>query len=505
MAGGGKWKKPESIKGERVRASVERGPKKGAGPGGVQWYWRIRERGTVGKQLWSGWATVANARIRLNGLEGNAIISAPSPKKSNNNPASKASKQESRMLKVAIVSNVDHAKSVTRKLKELGHMGFNFPEVSGPIPSSMDVIICRIKSTSHLAYNICNEEKRRGVRPVIFENGVSKAVQAIKDIASGSWVEPSLAPDPDVEATPGEEGTEQSDRQRRRTACRDAIVEIIDKGGLFSPILCHRSPSQARDALESVPWDRKHRVKRGAVYVAFNDLHSLKEGTIEAQYEALQADGKYHADQVWWAEEAAIGSLSLLTRTPLTDRQRRAFTEGMTRPGRTYLTEKPEELTGVESLPEAEPVELPEEIEEPEVMDDGIQVSHEPPEEVEAEPEVVVAPPVEVATDESEADEGDSGNPEQAEKDLRDLLLLLREQMEKMELKSLDEAALHEAGLRGSVHLALVHLSSPVGVGCGSEAALLQSRVLDRVTCPECQASEAWAFAEFYAAQGDDA
>jgi hypothetical protein len=407
-----------------------------------------------------------------------------------------------KVLKIAIVSKTDHAKSVTKRLKALGHMGFNFPNVSGPIPSSMDVIICRTKSTSHGAYDICNEAKRQG-RTVVFENGVSKAVVAVKAIAAGTWVEPSLVSDTTAE-TPeisSEEDDVLSDRQRRRSACQESIVEIIAKGGVFFPLLCRRSPSQARDALEGIPWSRKHGVKRRAVYAAFNELKKLKEPTIEAQYEELRSEQSHHEGQLWWTETSATGSFTFLSRVALTEPQREAFAAALTRPGRTYLTEEPEELTSVEALPDAEPVELPPEPEEPEVMDDGIQVSHEPPAEVEVESEVVVAPPVEVATDANESDDEDLSA--QAEKDMSDLLFLLREQLEKMELTSVPESFLNGAGLRGSVQLALIHLATPKGgVGCGSKSVLLSSRVdLARVTCPECRTSEAFTYAAFYAAK----
>jgi hypothetical protein len=491
MAGGEKWKKPESIKGEHVRASVQRGPKKGSG-GPVQWYWRIRERGKTGAQLWGGWATVDEVRVRMTQYHDYVR---------KNDKGHTPNKQESKMLKVAIVSKTDHAKSVTKRLKELGHMGFNFPDVSGPIPSSMDVIICRVKSTSHGAYDICNEAKRQG-RIVVFENGVSKTIEAVKAIADGTWVEPSLVPDTAAE-TPSEEAEVLSDKQRRRSASRESILEIIDKGGIFSPLLCRRSPSQARDALEGVPWSRKHGVKRSAVYAAFNELKKLKESTIEAQYEELRSEQSHHEGQLWWAEEAATGSITFLSRVAITESQRGSFADALTRPGRTYGTEEPEELTSVAVLPDAEPVELPTEPEEPEVMDDGIQVSHEPPVEIEVEAEVVAAPPVEVATDETEVGGDDEDLGAQAEKDMRDLLFLLREQLEKMELTSVPESSLNEAGLRGSVQLALTHLASPIGgVGCGSKSALLSSRVdLARVTCPKCRTSEAFTYAAFYAAK----
>jgi len=430
-------------------------------------------------------------------------------------------KQEKKMLKVAIVSSREHAQSLADRIKREGHVGFNFPDVSGPIPSSMDVIVCRTRSISHAAYDVCVAEKRAGYRPVVFENGVSKAAEAVSAIAAGTWEEPSLAVL--TEETSEDVETELKEalsaRQHRRSACQNDILEIIEKGGLFFPLLVQRSPSQARDALESVSRPRKKRVVRGRVYEAFSRLQKYKEATVEQQFEAVL--GAYPTSTLWWKEDSATGSVDILLRESLTDKQLGELATGLTRKGRVYLTpmgsrrvalpvtEEPPQLVQTEQVEvvEAEVVEAEEEsvneavpvvvpvvpVVVPVVVEAALLYEEE-------EVAVEVAPVEVVGEDEPEqgGDDSTDGIDLMAEKDLRDLLGLLREQMEKMSMRSIETVLLTNAGLRGTVELATIHMSSRSGSACGSDTALLKTRDLETVTCAACKDSEAFALLSWW-------
>jgi hypothetical protein len=408
------------------------------------------------------------------------------------------------MLKVAIVSNIDHAKSVTKALKEEGHLGFNFPDVSGAIPSSMDVIICRTKSISHTAYNICNEERRKGLRPVIFENGVARAVESVRAIANGTWVEPTTG-DSSEEDEEGEldPSTEESEKQVSRRRCRESIEEIITKGGLFLLPLIRRSPSQARDALECVTYHKKDRVIRTAVYDAFSELQNFKEATIEEQFEEVCVEKSYVEAKLWWQEEngvTAVGVETVLLRAPLSSGQLQELAEGLTRPGRDYLTTEPEGMVvEAEEQEEAVPVEVPDLTEEvPLIVEEPIveeEVEPEPEPEPEPlppapEPKSVVEPPVKT----------ELRHMLDPEKELSDLLSMLRLQMEEMGVFSLDSAQLSAAGLSGSLEVAIIHLPVPGGVGCRLTQWGRSSANLQKVTCPSCRESEQFKLLTWWAA-----
>jgi len=394
-----------------------------------------------------------------------------------------AAATKKKALKIAIVSNTDHAKSLTQALRAEGHIGFNFPDISGEVPSSMDVIVCRTKSISHRAYGVCIEERRKGVRPVVFENGVTRAVEAIRAIAEGTWIAPSLATDEDDASS---RSWADGNRPGRLTGL-EVIEEVIDKGGLFFTELIRRSPSQARDALQCVVYDKKDRVKRTAVFDALNEFNAFSPATIEAQFEALQAEGKYPAGQIWWTETEGTGIESLLMREPLTQTQLQQLASGLTRPGRVYTVNEPvelKEMLGLEPEPQTALIEEP-------VLEEPIESEPEPIAPV-PEPEPVPAPVVEVAPTVMDP---------KHEKELLEYLEIVATHLDLMNLSAIPVELLRRTGLwveNGLIALSIVHMAAPNGVCCGGPGTKT-SLVPEAVTCPACQKHSFFAFASWYA------
>lgn len=502
MAGGGKWKKPDAVKTEGFIASVDRGPKAPV-RGEPEWYWRIRSRGKDRARMWSGWATMTGIQVRLQGLKDQEAENEDN------------TKEKSVGLKVAIVSNMDHAKSVARALKDAGHTGFPFPKVKGRIPPSMDVILCRDRSTSHGAFDICNEERRRGNRPVVIENGVRRAVDAINAIAAGTWEEPNLVAGSAGEEEPEQtESVEDSSRQKRRDAASELIQTIVQKGGLFFPSLLHRTPSQARDALEAVPYPKKDRVVRTAVFRAFSDLAKEKETMVEAQFEALREDSPVQL--LWWADRTeglpeAKGQEVIIVRRELNGEQLTALAGALSYEGRTYSLEEPE-ITVEEEVVHDEPTPLTaeadhfpddreEELEEAVAswglgdLDVGSPVAEQAP-----EPGAAPEP------EQEEAAGGDDPGPDVGaqERELVEFLAFVASQMDIMGLTRVPEGLLSRAGLcieDVALSLSIVHLLTPGGAACGG-AGTQSSLAPGKVNCKHCQATEMYEYAAWLAEQG---
>lgn len=471
MAGGAKWKTPENEKTAGFIASVTRGPKSPV-RGQPEWYWRVRERNKVRKQVWSGWASTSEIKAKLDRLEAE-------------------NKETTVGLKVAIVSNMDHAKSVARALREAGHTGFPFPTVKGRIPPSMDVILCRDRSTSHGAFDICNEERRRGNRPVVIENGVRKAVDAINAIAAGTWEPPNLAPDV-TEEVPVSETEEENKKVVMRGAVAEDIRTIVRKGGVFFPALLDRTPSQARDALENVPYSKKLRVVRTAVFQALTRLRSAPKAARSMVPEVfselidallvkeLVGTTEFKCQSIWWLdlEGNSVGEEILLVRSELSDKQLHALCEALSYEKKTYSVEEP--VVAVHDPPTPMTAEA----------------DHFPEEPILAEPEPAPTP-----EPEPEPELNDS---EEQEKDLLEFLVFAATQLSLMGLERVPDTVLSRAGLcieDGSLAVSIIHLLAPGGAPCGG-AGTRSSLSTAEVTCKECKSTAVFEYAAWLAEQG---
>jgi len=491
--------RPQAVSGRDFVAYIVRGPKSKKEE--TNWYWRIRRRGHDRKTVWMGWCTrqeVIDRVIELDPREKKVPAEEAEQEPTQTQGPTQTSNPENRMLKVAIVSDMDHAKSLTQALRAEGHMGFNFPDAISSIPPTMDVIVCRWRSTSHRSYNVCNEEKRKG-RLVVFENGVTRAVEAVRAIANGTWEEPSLASNSEEDASartwvndPTSVEDEQTDRQRREQSCLESIEEIIDKGGLFFPELARRSPSQARDALQCVTYDKKDRVKRTAVFEAFNELERFRDSTIEAQFDALREEKKYPEGAIWWvANESGTGTEPFLARESLSPAQLQELAGGLTHPGRTYVHEEPLVLMQMRTNPPVVKI-----LVEPPVVEIEVPI---PVVEEAPSPEVTEIPTPQLFRINTFGVPAPILDPK-AEKELIEYLEIVSAHLDQMKLGAIPSALLLRTGLcieNGLIALSIVHLAGPEGTCCGGPGTKT-SLVPAVVTCGACQRHEFFKFATWY-------
>lgn len=409
--------------------------------------------------------------------------------------------RKAKALKVAIASHWDHAKSLTRALKEAGHLGFVYTEAEN-IPPSMDVIICRWKSTSHNFYNICHAEAQLGRRPVIFRNGVKAAVERVQAVASGTWVQDSMLPswasaaeDEEPEITPEQAAVrdEEIAKLARQSDMEKALSSVVEKGGLFSLSLLSLSGEKVRDVLSGVPYATPGRVKRNAVVESVRMLTKSRRAAVAARLqEQLQNP---ESNSAWLYDANGEKTEQVLCHEPMSVDQMQHYAKGLTdtvkQPGQSWHATPPEQVVQVQVVSE--------------VLQEDIKIEEQPPEPVvESKPDVNPEPalPIEVVPEPSQAVEPEVMS-DKVMREVGDILDILAMTLDGYGVKELSDDFLARFGVSISgKHLALsvVHMASPNGVCCNGASTKTSVNPI-KVTCKACKSTEMYAnFAWFHTA-----
>ena len=88
-------------------------------------------------------------------------------------------------MKIGIISKPEHAKVHAQRLRDAGHEVDILGNV-GEFPSSYDVFVCRVASTSHQSFWDSISEAKKTGRPVLIENSVTKILEKIRNIQEGN-------------------------------------------------------------------------------------------------------------------------------------------------------------------------------------------------------------------------------------------------------------------------------------------------------------------------------
>ncbi len=88
-------------------------------------------------------------------------------------------------MKIGIISKPEHAKVHAQRLRDEGHEVDILGNV-GEFPSSYDVFVCRVASTSHQSFWDSISEAKKTGRPVLIENSVTKILEKIRNIQEGN-------------------------------------------------------------------------------------------------------------------------------------------------------------------------------------------------------------------------------------------------------------------------------------------------------------------------------
>jgi hypothetical protein len=124
------------------------------------------------------------------------------------------------MKTIAVISKHDHAKGLARALLAPPYRSNYKATILGSnpssIPSAYDIIVVRPKSCSHHATNLALKEQREGDRPVIFENGSERVLEALQLLQEGK--NPTPAPsNREVTEEPEEQSEPLQETERPKT------------------------------------------------------------------------------------------------------------------------------------------------------------------------------------------------------------------------------------------------------------------------------------------------
>lgn len=384
-----------------------------------------------------------------------------------------------RKLKVGLVSTMEHVATLTRELKEKGHVVMPLPELGDrySIPPSCQVIVCRVQGTSHRAVDICLAEARKGNRPVIFRNGTTRIMQKIQEVVDGDWEQDQILPFmrredekdlEDLSTAEVEQFRIESERKRDSQVCREALLAVIAKGNVFMPALLTVDVEAARDVVCTVRYASRDRVKRVAFVDALTTLANLRSKMIEEQVRNLpEFDTSVELLPVWWMHGKEKGT-ELLAHGGMTDLQLDQFLGALNKKLKNiqYSTLEPE-------------IHLEPEMIEKTVVAPAI-----------AEPAFVDEPKVKETASAHVIKE-----PLEGHNELNELIEMLVACMDSNNVTQLPSSFLHRFGLDGTMTLNIVHMAGPDNTCCAKAGARI-STIPSEVTCTACCSTALYKYAE---------
>jgi hypothetical protein len=314
------------------------------------------------------------------------------------------------------------------------------------------------------------EEARRGDRPVIFRKGVKNTVEQVNQVATGTWKQDSILPSWTEEADETEDAaTDELERLHRSDECQEAILQVIDKGGLFTIALLDIVPDQAKQVLCGIEYPTKDRVKRTAALDALMTLQRMRIRTVEEKMSAILETQHPASTSIYSGMDT---EQMVLSHEPLSAEQIGQLTSSLTATtGRLYRSTKAQPLPEVASAVEVEV--LPEPVAVVEVTAEVKPVVTEP---IVAEP--VVEQPVALPTISADT-----------EKEVGDCLEMVAHALDTYGVTTVTPDLLAKFGLcieGGSLTLNIVHMASPTGACCNG-ASTKVSYKSSAVTCKSCR------------------
>lgn len=464
-----------------------------------EFYWRIRVRGKRGVNVWTGRATETGIRERLSIITGGTMSDIAT--------TSVVSAERKQSLRIGVVSTVEHIKTLQKLLKQKGHVVQPLPELGNKntVPSTIDVLVCRVQGTSHRATSICFEEARKGTRPVIFRNGTTSTLIEIEKVVNGTW-QPDARTLNELEVdTEQEESVNLPDSEPidYPGETRRLIQTLVEKGGIFSKALTMvANQERARNVLCKVSYAERDRVKRVAVVTAWQSLAS-RLSWVDEQTDALAAEGQ-PSFTMYRKQGDVVSSELVLTHEPMTDEQKGQYVSALNAQSKRWeyaLTES--ELTVVKPIePEAPPV-----VEAPVAVHVAAVMAATP---IPEPPSQVVLPVAEVVAIRDDV----KTLPDSVEKEVSDLLELVALHMDTEGVTNVPVRLLEVAGLaivNGALTLTTTHMLGADGDGVNTVLCTKAgARISDdptKVTCKRCKADPMYAYASklhnrWLAAQG---
>ena len=161
-------------------------------------------------------------------------------------------------MKVGIISEETHAKTVSALLSESGHQVVLLGGRPSYIPPTLDVLVCRVAGSSHHGSDIALQWKRSG-KPVIFANGNNAIIDEVNKLAGNVPTIPSaalsMAAKGAVQAGVIDEKPPEAQQPLplppEKLTLKASLNGLMDTLGFFCPLLHRLTLEQATEVLQN--------------------------------------------------------------------------------------------------------------------------------------------------------------------------------------------------------------------------------------------------------------
>lgn len=272
--------------------------------------WIIRQRGGKNRRIWRGKAEREEVSNKISKLDAGANKGID-------------------IKSVGIISKPEHCRALVQQLNEARYKVMPLGGTPSHLPASIDAFICRTKSCSHRATDMALKEMRTGDRPVIFENGTKRVLQALADLKLGVFdpatfytnqaenelptgftVPPPLTPAPNpqppeeapVVATPELEVPESPQTFAK---LRDALEAAVAAGGFYTFSLRRRTRNECKQVYKATGLVKD----RALLERAIDYIHSLNKNSVPSELTQLRKKG-YHVNKFWISHGRVVGILT---------------------------------------------------------------------------------------------------------------------------------------------------------------------------------------------------
>jgi hypothetical protein len=368
---------------------------------------------------------------------------------------------------VGIISTDEHTKGLTRMLAD---KGYKFELLGGhpkSIPPAFDVVICRVASCSHGAFDLAIAASRGG-RNVIFEDGSTRAVEALKQVEAGTFNNAQARADALKGKQPNKQKQKPKAAYRGVPAAVPTLTALVEAGGFYTHrIMQVLTESEALDLYRSMNVNPS--VDMDVVKRILADLYSINPKTVGPGVTTLKKKGTFVADSLY---NKAGKSVNLLWANDL-DVQ--AFHKVVLADATGYFASSKAAAKAREedkAKAKAKPVKV-------------MQVGWIAPEKLD--------PAGDICAKDTLKSEPNPKTVKSDAEELDEMLFFLREQLDKMGLQKTE-------GHGVAVQMQTVHLTGPEGFVCGKRGvAGVGSRKPGEVSCKKCLNTKAYALATFWA------
>lgn len=155
--------------------------------------------------------------------------------------------------KIGIISKETHIKPHKQVLEADGYTVEVLGSSPTSVPPSLDALVIRVVSSSHLGTDVATAVRREGKIPVIFEDSVTRIREKVNDLFRPGWREEEAA----LKAT---------QEEMSEAVCRVLIIGVLSTCQCFTPLFAKAPTSETIvDACQSVRLIQGHKKRLQAL------------------------------------------------------------------------------------------------------------------------------------------------------------------------------------------------------------------------------------------------